>query len=196
MRARFSAFLIAGTFVCLAATGLLSRGAYADDASCKPLADAMIADSKTPYHTTTAITYDYSVPVAEAKSKMKLPDSQASETIFTGTAVYIRQVPGKWQTLPGTIADFQENVRTGASGFKECKKLPDETVNGSVLSVYQGKATPRDRLVILKLWISPKGIPLKSETDIEIGQSAGGDMIHQHLSTNYDYDKVTAPSMN
>lgn len=152
----------------------------------------MVANIKTPFHSFVTITFDYAAVVEEARRKLKLPASQSSETIFTGSAIYARLLPGKWRDLHTPPAQFEEHVRASFAGFKDCRRLANEKVNGAVVAVYEGDARPAQT----KVWVSAQGIPVKSETDIEIGAAPGGDMIHQHLSTRYEYGDVHAPAMD
>jgi hypothetical protein len=174
----------------------VTSAARADDAdACKALEAAMLANTTTPYHSYAKITFSYAAPMSVAHRNLKLPEAQTSETIFTGSAVFIRLLPRKWQLLPGTLAQFQEGVKASATGLKNCQSFPDEKVNGVDAKVYQGDATPANRVVQTKVWVGPKGVPLKSETEIEIGHTPGGDMVRQHLSTRYEYGDIHAPSL-
>jgi hypothetical protein len=182
----------AGILACATGAVLVAgSAAYADPAACKAMQDAMIANTKTPYHSFAQIKFIYS-PLMAANRGPKLPTSQSSETIFTGTAVYVRLVPGKWRSLPITVAKFQENVRASVTGLKECQHFPDEKVNGAMASVYEGVATQSNGPVRTKVWMSAQGVPIKSETDVGIGDGHFG---HQHLSTRYEYGNVQAPSL-
>ncbi len=181
-------------FTCIAA---LSGTAHAEDAAaCKALADAMLANLKTPYHSYATITFAYAATVDEARRKMHLPNAQNSETIFTGQAAFFRLQPRKWQPLPGPLAQFQDSVRDSVTGLKNCAHLPDDAVNGEKASVYVGDSNPLNRLVQTKVWVSAKGVPARTETDIEIGHTPGGDAIHQHISTRYEYGAIQAPSLD
>ena len=190
------ASVFAGALACLAGLGLSSTSAHADAAACKSIEAAMIANTKTPFHSFATITFSYAAPLAVAGRNLKLPASQSSETIFTGKAVYVRLLPGKWQPLPTSLAQFQEQVHASVAGLKNCQHLPDQTVNGATLAVYDGATKEKNGPVQTKVWVSVKGIPVKSETDIEIGHTPGGDMIHQHLSTRYEYGDIRAPALD
>lgn len=182
---------LAGVLACAAGAVLAAGSAYADSSACKPLQAAMDANTTTPYHSYSVIKFTYS-PLMSANRGPKLPTSQSSETIFTGTAVYVRLVPNKWRSLPTSLAKFQENVRKSVAGMTDCHRLPDEKVNGALTSVYEGTAMQSNGPVQTKIWISAKGFPVKSETDIDIGHGHFG---HQHLSTRYEYGNIQAPSL-
>jgi hypothetical protein len=183
----------ASVFTCVAA---LSGSAHAEDAAaCKALADAMIANLKTPYHSYATITFGYAPTVDEARRKMHLPLAQDSETIFTGQAAFFRLQPRKWQPLPGSLTQFQDSVRESVTGLTNCAHLPDDTVNGEKTSVYVGSSKPQNHSVQTKVWVSPKGVPARTETDIEIGDTPGGE-IHQHISTRYEYGAIQAPPLD
>jgi hypothetical protein len=197
MRAFHSAKRLVACVSVVAAVAAWSGAARAEDAAaCKALADAMIANLKTPYHSYATITFAYAPTVDEARRKMHLPLAQNSETIFTGQAAFFRLQPRPWQPLPGSLAQFQDSVRDSVTGLKGCAHLPDDTVNGEKTSVYVGASTPQNHTVQTKVWVSSKGVPAKTETDIEIGHMAGGDSIHQHISTRYEYGAIQAPSLN
>ncbi|HTJ02109.1 MAG TPA: hypothetical protein VL492_04910 [Methylovirgula sp.] len=179
----------------LCGLGFLSPARADDDASCKALETAILANSKAPYHSYTKIQFTYAAMMTVAHRNLKLPEEQQSETIFTGDAVFIRLVPRKWQAMPGTVAQFQASIKDSVTGLKDCKSFPDEKVDGVDAKVFQGSASPQNRLVQTKVWVGPEGLPLKSETDIEVGHSPGGDMVHQHLTTRYEHGKIEAPSL-
>jgi hypothetical protein len=185
--------LVIGAGLC--SIGFLSPARAADDASCKALETAILANIKAPYHSYTTIKFAYAAMMTVAHRNMNLPEEQKSETIFTGNAVFIRLLPRKWQAMPGTLAQFQDSVKASVTGLKNCKSFPDEKVDGVDAKVYQGDAAPQNRLVQTKVWVGPQGVPLKSETDIEVGHTPGGDMVHQHLSTRYEHGNIQAPSL-
>lgn len=182
---------LASVLTCAAGAVLLSGSAYADSSACKPLQDAMDANTKTPYHSYSSIKFIYT-PLIAANRGPKLPTSQSSETIFTGIAVYVRLLPGKWRSLPTTLAKFQESVRNSVARLQDCDRLPDEKVNGATTSVYEGLTMQSNGPVRTKVWVSAKGVPIKSETDIDIEHGHFG---HQHLSTRYEYGNIQAPSL-
>lgn len=185
-----------GILACLAGLGLASTSAYADAAACKALTAAMIANTKTPFHSFATITFDYSATVGEAVRKMKLPRKQMSETIFTGKAVYVRLLPGKWQALPTSLAQFQANVRASVAGFTACQRLPDAKADGGAVAIYMGDANEQKRPVETKIWVSAQGVPVKSETDIDLAGPPGTETIRQRLSTRYEYGDIRAPALD
>lgn len=187
---------IAAILACIAGAGFASQAQAEDAAACKGLQDAMIANTKTPYHSYATIVFAYGAPMTVAARNMQLPMQQSSETIFTGQAAFFRLLPRKWQPMPGTLAQFQQSVHDSVTNLTNCKHLPDETVNGETASVYQGDTAPQGRLVQTKVWVSSKGFPVKSETDIEIGHVAGGNFVRQHISTRYEYGSIQAPALD
>ena len=188
--------VLVGVLACFAGLGLSSTRAYADAAACKSLQDAMTANTKTPYHSFATITFIYAAPMTVADRNLKLPSSQSSETIFTGKEIYVRLLPGKWRDMPTSLEQFRAQVQASMAGLTDCQRLQDQTVNGATLAVYVGATKEKNGPVQTKVWVSAKGIPVKSETDIEIGHTPGGDMIHQHLSTRYEYGDIHAPALN
>ncbi len=68
--------------------GLFALGltaAHADDAACKAVADAMLTNAKTPYHSLGIISFDPSNPASSDGSPG--PSAIRTETIFTGQQV-------------------------------------------------------------------------------------------------------------
>jgi len=193
-------FRSGGAVACMltlaAGLSLSSAPAYADAAACKALQDAMIANTKTPYHSFATIHFDYSATVSEARRKMKLPREQSSETIFTGKSVYVRLLPGKWQPLPTTLAKFQANVRASVEGMTDCKKLADNKIDGTPVSIYVGRTKQNNRPVVTEVWVSEKGVPLKSMTAIDLGGPVGVETLRETVSTRYKYGNIQAPSMD
>lgn len=187
---------LACVLTCLAGIGFSSTDARADAAACKTLQDAMLANTKTPFHSFASIKFNYAAPMTVAQRNLRLPESQSSETIFTGKAVFVRLLPGKWKSLSTTPTQFQQHVRASVTGFGECRRLADDKVDGAAVSVYQADTKNQNHLVQTKVWVSAQGIPVKSETDIEIGHTPGGDMMHEHLSTRYEYGEVRAPAVD
>jgi hypothetical protein len=185
------ALAVTGILACAAGAAFSASSAYAAPSACTALQDAMTANTKTPYHSYTSIKFTYSALMA-ANRGVKLPSAQSSETIFTGTAVYFRLLPHKWRSLPTTLAKFQDNVRASVAGLKDCQHLPDEKVNGATTSVYEGTAMQSGGPARTKVWVSAKGVPVKSETEIDIGHGHWG---HQHLSTRFEYGDIQAPSL-
>ena len=185
-----------GVLACLAGLGLSSTRAHADAAACKALTTAMIANTKTPFHSFATISFDYSSTVGEAVRKMKLPREQKSETIFTGKAVYVRLLPGKWQALPTSLAQFQANVRASVAGFKNCQRLPDAKADDGAVAIYMGDTQQRQRPVETKIWVSAQGVPVKSETDIDLAGPRGVETIRQRLLTRYEYGNIQAPALD
>jgi len=185
------ALAVTGLLACAAGAVFSASCAYATPSDCTALQDAMTANTKTPYHSYTSIKFTYSALMA-ANTSVKLPSAQSSETIFTGTAVYFRLLPHKWRSLPIALTKFQENVRASVAGLKDCQHFPDEQVNGATTSVYEGTAMQSNGPVRTKVWVSAKGVPDKSETEIDIGQGHFG---HQHLSTRFEYGDIQAPNL-
>jgi hypothetical protein len=188
--------IMALALVGLAGFGLSTTTAKADEAACKAIQSAMIANTKTPYHSYAKVHFVYAAPLTVAQRNMQLPALQESETIFTGKAVFVRLTPGKWRSLPASLAQFQKSVRDSVAGLTDCQHLGDAKVDGVTAAVYAGSTAPKYKHVQTKIWISPKGEPLRSETDIEMGHVAGGNMMHQHISTRFVYNDIQAPALN
>lgn len=173
--------------------GLFCGAARAEDA-CKGLADAMIANAKTPYHSIGTIT---TIPLAQQKpgDAPVVPQSQSMETIFTGTAIFVHLPDGKWQDVHASLDDLRERVRQSAESFTDCKRLSDETKNGTTLAVYTGNSKGQERTVSTKVWVAPdRGVLVRSETDLGAAPGPDGGMVFQTIAIDYDYKNIQAPT--
>ncbi len=124
----------------LRAAGMMSffagSVAQATEADCKAVTAAMLANTKTPYHSFTTIAIDYAAPMAEARRKMGLPTSQESEAIFTGTDLFLKLPTGKWINAHTSADKLLEQIRAATAKFSDCERLADETMEGGLRSVY------------------------------------------------------------
>jgi hypothetical protein len=185
--------LLSGTIGFLG-LGLFGTTARADDAACKGLADAMMANTQTPYHSVGTISFDASGGTAGAGGA-GATKSLPTETIFTGTDVFVRLPSGKWQNVHAALDQLKERVRLAASSFTDCQRLADETADGKSLAVYMGTAKNDQALVTTKVWVVPdRGVLVHSETDMTGMPQADGEIKHQHLALHYDYNDIKAPA--
>jgi hypothetical protein len=176
------------------ALGLASTSARADDAACKGLADAMIANTQTPYHSIGTISFDASGGGAEAGG-MSPTKSLSTETIFTGTDIFVRLPSGKWQNVHASLDQLKERVRQTAGSFTDCQRLADETADGKSLAVYKGSTKNEQALVTTKVWVAPdRGVLVRTETDMTGMPQSDGEIRHQHLALHYDYNDIKAPT--
>jgi hypothetical protein len=166
--------------------------ARADDAACKGIGDAMLMNSKTPYHSVGTISFDPKdppIPGAGAMPAIK------TETIFTGTKVFVKLPTGQWKDINANIADLQTKVKDSASSFNDCTRLPDEKADGKTVAVYTGGDKTDTMTVSTKVWVAD-GTIQRSETDIGGPTAPDGKVRHQHLSLHYDYADIKAPATN
>ena len=116
--------------------GLGLAGARADDAACKGLADAMLTNAKTPYHSVGSISFDPKDPPVPGSTGV--PSPIATETIFTGTQVFVKLPNASESDIHANLADLQSKVKESAASFSDCAHLPNDKVDGKDLTVYTG----------------------------------------------------------
>jgi hypothetical protein len=185
--------LLSGTLGFLG-LGLFGTPASADDAACKGLADAMIANTQTPYHSIGTISFDTSGGTAEAGGA-NMTKSLPTETIFTGTDVFVRLPSGKWQNVHASLDNLKERVRQTVGNFTDCQRLGDETTDGKSLAVYTGSSKNDKAVVTTKVWVAPdRGVLVRTETDMTGMPQADGEIRHQHLALRYDYSDIKPPT--
>jgi hypothetical protein len=171
--------------------GLLCVSAHADAAACKGLADAMMANTQTPYHSVGTISMDITGGGTNDMSK-----SLSSETIFTGTDIFVKLPTGEWKNVHASLDEVKARVKASATSFTECQRLADETSDGKSLAVYTGSTKRPNVAVTTKVWVMPdRGVLTRSETDLTGVPQPGGAVRHQHLSMRYDYDNIKAPTV-
>lgn len=171
--------------------GLPGANARADDAACKSIADAMMANTQTPYHSVGTISMDMSGGATNASNP---PKSLSSETIFTGTDIFVKLPSGQWQNVHAPLDEVKARVRASADSFKDCQRLADETADGKSLAVYTGTAKTPNVVVTTKVWVAPdRGVLVRSETDMKGMPQPDGQIRHQHLTMRYDYNDIKAP---
>ena len=175
--------------------GLGLAGARADDAACKGLADAMLTNAKTPYHSVGSISFDPKDPPVPGSTGV--PSPIATETIFTGTQVFVKLPNGQWKDIHANLADLQSKVKESAASFTDCAHLPNDKVDGKDLAVYTGADKNDTMNVTTKVWVTPdNGALVRSETDIAGPTAPDGKVRHQHLSLRYDYTDIKAPAVS
>jgi hypothetical protein len=194
MRAK-AALWVRPVLVCgvLGFSGLGLTAALADEAACKALGSAMLVNSKTPYHSVGSITFDpKDPPIPGGKG---LPAAIATETIFTGTQVFVKLPSGQWKDVHANLADLQSRVKQSAANFNDCTHLPNDKVDGKELAIYTGADKTDTMNVATKVWVAPDtGTLMRSETDIGGPTAPDGKVRHQHLSLRYDYSDIKPPA--
>ena len=155
--------------VALAGT-LATMPAHADEASCKPVTDAVAKMARTPYHEVATV------------------DGKPFEKIYTTTTLSTR-VGGKWMTVPMTPQEVLEAMQeTGL--YSNCKVLRTEIVDGQRATVYAAhRASPDTSFPSQddQIWIAANGLTLKTVSDAQ----ARGHKVH--AETHVTYDNVQAP---
>ena len=137
---------------------VLAVGARADDASCKPVRDAMLA--------MTAVKYDAKIVTTQPNRKPIV-----NEEIYTLDATY-HQLLGRWIKMPTSPQRELEGEKNIDSSFTDCHRLGNAAINGEPVTIYIAKTQNRTLVPFtgdLKLWISVKtGVPLRSEANATI----------------------------
>ncbi|MEO6967339.1 MAG: hypothetical protein ABI132_02630 [Rhodanobacteraceae bacterium] len=154
------------------AAGFVAAPARADDASCKPVLDAITKATRTPYH------------------EFATTGGKSFEKIYTTTALYVGS-NGHWVKMPASPQDLIDALRESGAMFTECKSLRTEMVAGQAATVYAA----RERLTSVgeddhsQFWIgNASGLPLKSESDSQHGGQPS------HVSPRFTYDNVQPPA--
>lgn len=147
--------------------------------SCQPVFDALSKVLVTPSH---VFSTDGAGPRAGAKPE--------SESIYFGGAIYLK-VNGKWirskMTAQQMLDQEKENREHGSA---TCRYLREEIVGGEAVAVYNAHSENEDVKSDGQMWISKKGLPLREELDIDIGDPG-----KMHKSVRYEYSNVQAPTM-
>jgi hypothetical protein len=146
---------------------------HADDASCKPVIDALMAQAKASY-----------------RSSIKADGRDGGEEIYTTAAIY-RGHGGHWTKIPATPQDRVEANKTVGASASHCRQVRVETVDGQPATVYsahlqtQAPASTTE----MQMWIGKtNGLPLKVESDVEMSGRK------THVSKQYAYGNVQAPA--
>ena len=160
-------------FALVSLTGTLNIApARADDASCKPVSDAMAKQARTPYHETA------------------VSGGKPFEKIYTTTTLYIGN-GGHWVSTPASPQTLIDATRESGLTFSDCKSLRTETVNGQAATVYAAhyRTTAPAGSSDAQIWIdNASGLPVQTEAD---GQAEGRKV---HTSTHLSYSNVQAPA--
>jgi hypothetical protein len=138
---------------------------------CKLVLDAMTRFFDTPTH---------------AYVTMNLSGKpQTGESIYTGGLVYAKY-DGKWSAGMTTKEMKELTEKNRRNNKTTCHYLKDEPVNGEMAAVYSVHEVSPRSTSDSKTWISKaKGLPLRSDTDMEGGKS--------HISTRYEYGNIKPP---
>lgn len=143
-----------------------ASSARADDAACKPLADAIAKQAVTPYHETATA------------------NGRPLEKIYLADAVYVAN-HGKWMKMP---QDHFDAGRKSMPAFFACKSVRTEAVDGQPATVYAARFQSPSGNGDAQVWIGAAGLPLKEVMD---EQTESG---KAQISARFAYDNVRAPA--
>lgn len=167
----------------IVATALIPlSSAAAQDPLCKQLAETMFKQLAIPFHA-------YSTEVAGFNGNKP----EQSEMISTGDALYI-SVNGRWRRSPQTPQQMTAMTRETATDLKyhSCRKVGSEVVAGVPTVHYHVDVKDPDSPSTTELWVAANGLPMKSETSMDVGGGAAG---RSRISTRYEYTNIHAPVM-
>lgn len=184
-----------GAFAVILSIWTLAPAAAAP-AECQAVTDALLANTKAPYHSATSITFDYTAPVAEAQRKLTMPRTQDTEAIFTGTSLFVKLPTGKWVDAHVTAEAMQDQVLTAIAKMSGCERLADEPIGGEPAAVYIAHSSDEKHVVTMKFWIAAdRGLPVRTDADIGVMEAPGQIVVHQHVSTHSTYGDQQAPKI-
>ena len=159
---------------------VFAAGVRADDTSCKPVRNAMLA--------MTAVKYDAKIVTTQPSRKPIV-----NEEIYTLDATY-HQLLGRWIKMPTSPQRELEGEKNIDSSFTDCHRLGNAAINGEPVTIYIAKTQNRTLVPFtgdLKLWVSIKSrVPLRSEANAAIPLLGPS-----HTVKTYVYAGVRPPPM-
>jgi hypothetical protein len=164
--------------------------AQADALACKAFADSLIKSSVTPYHSISMIKASADNAGSDANNQKT---TSTSETIFTGSAIFVRFGSESWQKMPVPVDKLHDMARQNAEGFTDCEHLSDQIRNGQSISIYTGHRVSKQTLTAVQLWVA-NGLPVESSTDVVVVSGTQSTLL-RHVATHYDYEKIVAPAV-
>ena len=171
---------------------LCTTGARADTLACKAFADSLIKSSETPYHSISLIS-STSADGGSGSGNQEIT-SQTSETIFTGTAIFVRFGSESWQRIQVPLDKLKGLARENAESFTDCHQLGDQRRDGASLAVYSAHRLTQKIIVAMQVLVAKdSGLPTESETDVIKRVPSASETKSKHVVTRYDYKKVVAP---
>jgi hypothetical protein len=175
--------------------GLGLSTAHADDGACRGLANAMMKNSQTPYHSVGEISFDPKDPPEPSATIAKKPIP--TETIFTGTQVFVKLPNGEWKDIHANVSDLQGRVQSSAESFNDCKQLADDKIDGKSYAVYTGADKTDTISIETKIWVSADtGTMSRTQTEIAGPTAPDGKVRHQFIKLSYDYADIKAPAVS
>ena len=157
------------------------RAAYADEAACKAVLDAVIKQAGVPVH------QKISIESAAAPGRRI-----ESELIRLGDTLYM-QMRGQWMKRPYDAAKAQQDAREAMHKSQhECTRLRSEAVGGQAAELYEVRSHGPEGNSEAQIWISSSsGLPLRQHTEMATAAAAGGQKSRHDVS--FDYADVKAP---
>ncbi|HEY0145739.1 MAG: hypothetical protein WDN29_16565 [Methylovirgula sp.] len=188
MVAAWAVLALAGEIFCLSQVP-----AWAENSACRGLVDAMVKNSKTPYHSVGTISFDPKDPPAPGTTISPKPIS--TESIFTGTQVFAKTPNGQWKDIHAVISDLQQRVADSVESFTDCRRAPDEMIDGKRFVVYIGSQDSGALNIATKIWVSVEtGTLALSDIMITAPTPPDGKIRHQLMSLRYDYAGIKPPA--
>jgi outer membrane lipoprotein-sorting protein len=152
----------------------------ADDASCRPVFDAITRLVRTPNH-------QYLTQSSDAPGSTP----QSGEMIFTGKATYILH-DGRWQTsavTPEETLKLDEENRKNSK--TSCHAVRNESVEGVGAKVYTLHSESKFGQSEGQIWISKaRALPLRQKIDLALEGAVG----KSHVETRFVYSGIEAPA--
>ena len=161
--------------------------------NCQAVNDAMDKIITTPTH-----IYSVTTPVLNDGSKPRTEDRRYSETVYLGGSTYTK-VGGKWTRGRWTAQQVMKKEEENRQNSKySCHYLRDEPLNSETATVYNTHSERKDDDMDIKsdglVWISKsRGLPMRHEFDIDVGDSDKEHREREHHSVRYDYTNVQPP---
>ena len=152
---------------------------FADDASCKPVFDAITRLVQTPNH-------QFLTQSSEATGGK--PNS--TEMIFTGKTTYLKH-DGRWQTSTVTPEQtLKRDAENRKNAKTDCRLLREVSVDGVSASLYSVHSATTFGTTDGQIWISKaSALPLRQQIDLVVEGATG----KNHVETRIVYTGVEAP---
>jgi hypothetical protein len=122
--------------------------AFADD--CAAVRSAMMTGAKMPYTTT--------ITKIDGQGRKTV-----SQVIQTATTKYV-QTHGKWLSMNISEKDLLDNLKVTKI---TCVRIGMDSTNGQPAAIYKVHTENDGTVLDEKMWISAKGLPLKSEALVD-----------------------------
>jgi hypothetical protein len=151
--------------------------------SCQAVMDAGAKLYSVPYH-----MYMTNTNPAVMNGK-----PMTSESISVGGKLYV-MLEGKWMASPFSLEEMKQKFDENKKNVQNasCNFVRNESVNGETAALFTSHEETAHGKNDNQMWISMgKGLILKQETDIDIGNGRP----KTHLSSHFEYANVQAPTI-